>query len=509
MAAGRHRRAPSSGSRCRVEILQTGKLLVGADETGRAGAIPTFDGWVVNTEFAEENKDAHGGVRRMMDEANTAYLADPAAWTADSAPVQDHRRPDRRGPAQVPEILRATPSCRCGAGRAEVARRRRAPTDEGDRRLPEEGGPHRHGGRRLLGLRQRRVSPRPQRVSRIATTVRADGRDLQGGQGAWRWTSETLPSCIPAQRTAGRRSRRCARSTSTSDDDDFVVALGASGCGKSTLLNLIAGFLSPTCGADPARRPNGRRTGRRPLGRLPEARAAALARRARQRRVRAEAAGQAARPAALRSRRRVHRPAGPQGLRALAGLCAVGRHAAAGGHRPRPDLRPQGPADGRAARRARRADPGKGAGTDPRHLAAHPQDGVLHHPQRRGGAVHGHQAHRHVAAAGAHRASLRPAVLATVPRRHAGAQGQGLGRIHRASRRGAAASSSPTRSKRHDRIHPKRKPRDSRRAAGVFAWLARARPTKPGETYGVPGQGDTLLLSLATIGLPHLRLVAA
>ncbi len=37
--------------------------------------------------------------------------------------------------------------------------------------------------------------------------------------------------------------------------------------------------------------------------------------------------------------------------------------------------------------------------------------------------------------------------------------------------------------------------------SGAFAWLARARPTKPGETYGVPGQGDTLALSLATIAL--------
>jgi taurine transport system permease protein len=36
---------------------------------------------------------------------------------------------------------------------------------------------------------------------------------------------------------------------------------------------------------------------------------------------------------------------------------------------------------------------------------------------------------------------------------------------------------------------------------GLLARLARARPTKPGETYGVPGQGDTLKLSLATIGL--------
>jgi taurine transport system permease protein len=35
--------------------------------------------------------------------------------------------------------------------------------------------------------------------------------------------------------------------------------------------------------------------------------------------------------------------------------------------------------------------------------------------------------------------------------------------------------------------------------SGVFAWFARARPTKPGETYGVPGQGRTLVLSLATI----------
>lgn len=38
-------------------------------------------------------------------------------------------------------------------------------------------------------------------------------------------------------------------------------------------------------------------------------------------------------------------------------------------------------------------------------------------------------------------------------------------------------------------------------AASRLGRLARARPTKPGETYGVPGQGDTLVLSLATIAL--------
>ncbi|MGX1309472.1 taurine transport system permease protein [Amorphus suaedae] len=42
--------------------------------------------------------------------------------------------------------------------------------------------------------------------------------------------------------------------------------------------------------------------------------------------------------------------------------------------------------------------------------------------------------------------------------------------------------------------------RKSAIAAG-FARLARGKPTQPGETYGVPGSGDTVVLSLVTIGL--------
>jgi taurine transport system permease protein len=34
-----------------------------------------------------------------------------------------------------------------------------------------------------------------------------------------------------------------------------------------------------------------------------------------------------------------------------------------------------------------------------------------------------------------------------------------------------------------------------------FARLARERPTRPGETYGVPGSGDTVMLSMATIAI--------
>lgn len=43
-------------------------------------------------------------------------------------------------------------------------------------------------------------------------------------------------------------------------------------------------------------------------------------------------------------------------------------------------------------------------------------------------------------------------------------------------------------------------PRKSALSAG-FARLARGKPTQPGETYGVPGHGDTIVLSLFTIAL--------
>jgi len=36
------------------------------------------------------------------------------------------------------------------------------------------------------------------------------------------------------------------------------------------------------------------------------------------------------------------------------------------------------------------------------------------------------------------------------------------------------------------------------KSGGFFARLMRARPTRPGETYGVPGQGDSLLISAVT-----------
>ncbi|MGC9417642.1 MAG: taurine ABC transporter substrate-binding protein [Rhodovulum sp.] len=86
-------------------ILQTGSRLVGADKTAEWG-FPTFDGWVVNTDFATKNADAMAAFARTMNEANLAYVNDPDAWTADSAMVQTIAAQTGADAGQVPGILK-------------------------------------------------------------------------------------------------------------------------------------------------------------------------------------------------------------------------------------------------------------------------------------------------------------------------------------------------------------------------------------------------------------------
>lgn len=87
------------------QILQTGKFIVGADQTATWG-YPTFDGWVVNAEFAAANADKMAAFAKVMDDANKAYLANPDAWTADSAEVKTIAEVTGADPAQVPDILK-------------------------------------------------------------------------------------------------------------------------------------------------------------------------------------------------------------------------------------------------------------------------------------------------------------------------------------------------------------------------------------------------------------------
>ncbi|TPW26740.1 transporter substrate-binding domain-containing protein [Martelella alba] len=86
------------------EITKTGTLLIGADETAAWG-YPTFDAWVVNTKFGEENKDKIVAFLKEVDRVNKSYLDDPSKWTADSEPVKALAEATGADPAQVPGIL--------------------------------------------------------------------------------------------------------------------------------------------------------------------------------------------------------------------------------------------------------------------------------------------------------------------------------------------------------------------------------------------------------------------
>jgi taurine transport system substrate-binding protein len=69
----------------RGKAMKTGKMIIAANQVTGA---PTFDGWVVNTEFAKANPDFMTKFLKSIEAANAAYNSNPAAWTADSAQVK-------------------------------------------------------------------------------------------------------------------------------------------------------------------------------------------------------------------------------------------------------------------------------------------------------------------------------------------------------------------------------------------------------------------------------------
>ena len=167
---------------------------------------------------------------------------------------------------------------------------------------------------------------------------------------------------------------------------EFVSLLGPSGCGKSTLLSLVAGLIQPSSGTGRHRRGGSDRALHEHRHRVPERPAARLAHRARQRpgAVRDARAG----PAPARGpRARADRLGRPGRLRVEVPLGALRRHAPARLHLPRADPRPAAAADGRAVRRARRADARAAAGRPAAHLAELAQDGAVRHPQHQRGRV--------------------------------------------------------------------------------------------------------------------------
>lgn len=86
------------------QLLENGSRLLGADETAEWG-FPTFNAWVVNSDFAATNAEALAAFAKTMDDANQAYLSQRSAWTADSGKVQAVAKMTGAAPDQVPAIL--------------------------------------------------------------------------------------------------------------------------------------------------------------------------------------------------------------------------------------------------------------------------------------------------------------------------------------------------------------------------------------------------------------------
>ena len=167
----------------------------------------------------------------------------------------------------------------------------------------------------------------------------------------------------------------------TVDAGRFVVIVGPSGCGKTSLLMMMAGLRHQTSGTILcAGRPITRSRSRPRRRRVPGGEPVSLADRARQHRVPAGIRG-APREERRRARRRHAQSGRPAGLRQPLSARAVGRHEAARLDRPRPGAGPARAADGRAVRRARRADAHDHGPRAAAHLVADRQDRGVRHPQ--------------------------------------------------------------------------------------------------------------------------------
>ena len=194
-------------------------------------------------------------------------------------------------------------------------------------------------------------------------------------------------------------------------DREFVSVIGPSGCGKTTMMNIVAGFMQPSAGSvtldgKPIAGPGpDRGVIFQEYGVFPWLTVK------REHRLRPQPARQPhARGRARRDLRALHAADGPRGVRRRLAAHAVGRHAPAPGACARLRREARVPADGRAVRRARRADPLGHAGPAARGAGRRRQDGDAHHALGRGGGLSVQPHHRHDGAADAHPRDHRGAV---------------------------------------------------------------------------------------------------
>jgi taurine transport system substrate-binding protein len=85
------------------QLMKSGKQIMSAKQVTGA---PTFDGWVVNREFAAANGEFLTKFLKALDAANSAYTSNPEAWTVDSAPVKAIAERTGSPVADVPAALK-------------------------------------------------------------------------------------------------------------------------------------------------------------------------------------------------------------------------------------------------------------------------------------------------------------------------------------------------------------------------------------------------------------------
>lgn len=87
-----------------ARILENGTRLTDAGEVAGWG-FPTFDGWVVASDFAAENPEFVKAFVDTLAQVNQTYLDDPSAFTPDSEPVRKIASRTGAEADQIPGIL--------------------------------------------------------------------------------------------------------------------------------------------------------------------------------------------------------------------------------------------------------------------------------------------------------------------------------------------------------------------------------------------------------------------
>lgn len=86
------------------KIKQNGKVLITSGDLTKLGKA-TFDGLVVNKDFAAKNKAAMQAFTQVLHNATAQYVNNPAAWTAQSDAVRKVAQQSGAQPAEVPPVL--------------------------------------------------------------------------------------------------------------------------------------------------------------------------------------------------------------------------------------------------------------------------------------------------------------------------------------------------------------------------------------------------------------------